>query len=41
MVDDYFISERDDDPFVVLFGNVISLGRNDPLVLDQTGTGGR
>jgi hypothetical protein len=40
LVDDYFVSDRDNEPFVVLYGNSIAPGSNDPLVLEQTGVDG-
>lgn len=40
LVDDYFISDRDNEPFVVLYGNAVAPGSNDPLVLEQTGIDG-
>jgi hypothetical protein len=40
-VDDYFINDRDGEPFVVLYGNMIAPGSNDPLVLEQTGVDGK
>jgi hypothetical protein len=40
LVDSYFVSDRDGEPFVVLYGNAIAPGSNDPLVLEQTGVDG-
>jgi hypothetical protein len=39
-VDSYFTSDRDGEPFVVLYGNKVAPGSNDPLVLEQTGVDG-
>lgn len=40
LVDEYFISDRDSEPLIVLYGNQIAPGSNDPLVLEQTGVDG-